>query len=110
MRTVIPTISSLVWLQGAPQSCTNGQNRALRAILSEHTAPLLPRRATQPHRMGSESHERCLIPNGDCAAYIDFAWEALAASAFLWPMFSPRHGCIPLRWRSQGNALAAQAR
>lgn len=62
MRTVIPTISSLVWLQDAPQSWANGQNRALRAILSEHTAPLLPRPAIQPHRMGSESHERCLIP------------------------------------------------
>ncbi len=53
MRTVVPTIFSLVWLQDALQSCANGQNRVLRAMLSEHTAPLLPRPATQRHRVSS---------------------------------------------------------
>lgn len=40
-------ISSLVWLQDVLQSCAIGQNRALRATLSEYTTPLPPRLATQ---------------------------------------------------------------
>ena len=74
MRTVIPTISSLVWLQNAPKSCANGQNRVLRAMLSEHTALLLRRPATQRHRVGLAFHERCLTPDGGSAAHIDVAW------------------------------------
>jgi hypothetical protein len=53
MPSVIPTISSPVWLRDAPQSSANGQNHALRAMLSEYTASSLPRPATQRHRESS---------------------------------------------------------